>query len=183
MMVVAESDRLLLRHVVESDAGPLNAVFRDVDVMHFGNGPQTADWIQSWITQAIRDYASLGFGLWVVTKIGNSDVIGYCGLTRFPDINGRPEIEIGFRLARDQWGYGLATEAATLVRDLAFGQLEISRLIALIDPENTRSIRVAEKLGMTCEGDVMLDGYTHPDLVYACNKPSRFTRDVHRKIF
>ncbi len=169
-MVVAKSDRLILRHFVDGDATSLTSVFGDADVMQFGDGPQSLGWIQSWIARTIKAYDFPGYGLWAVTRIGDREAIGYCGLTRFPDINGRPEVEIGYRLARDYWGQGLGTEAALAVRDLAFGQLDLPRLIALIDPANTRSIRVAEKLGMNHDGDVMLDGYTHSDRVYACNR-------------
>ena len=95
-----------------------------------------------------------------------------CGLTHFPDINGRPEIEIGYRLARAHWGRGLATEAARAVRDYAFDTLRLPRLIALIDPANTASIRVAEKLAMRHESEVVLPGYDHPDRVYALGAPA-----------
>jgi len=84
-------------------------------------------------------------------------------------VNGQPEIEIGYRLAKSAWGQGYATEAARSVRDFAFLTLGMKRLIAMIDPSNVASIRVAEKIGMRYERDVMFDSYTHPDLVYAIN--------------
>jgi RimJ/RimL family protein N-acetyltransferase len=83
----------------------------------------------------------------------------------FDDVNGRPEVEIGYRLIRSAWGHGYATEAAQAVATYAT-TLGIQRLIALIDPGNVASIRVAYKLGMHYEADVMFDGYTHPDHVY-----------------
>ena len=52
------------------------------------------------------------------------------------------------------------------VREFATDSLEFHRLIALIDPQNERSIRVARKLGMQHEADVMLPGYDHADRVY-----------------
>ena len=70
-------------------------------------------------------------------------------------------------MARSYWGRGYATEAAQAVRDYAFNRLRLPRLIAMIDPQNIASIRVAEKLGMYYEKDVMFEGYTHPDRVYA----------------
>jgi len=82
-------------------------------------------------------------------------VIGFCGLTRFDDVDGQPEIEIGYRLARAYWEQGLATEAALAVRDYACSQLGLRRLIALIDAENVRSIRVAEKIGLHHEKDTL----------------------------
>lgn len=92
--------------------------------------------------------------------------IGYCGLTHFSDIEGQPEIEVGYRLARAWWGQGFATEAARGVRNYAFHSLGLSRLVSLIEPSNTASLRVAAKLGMHREREVMLPGYDHADYLY-----------------
>ena len=75
----------------------------------------------------------------------------------------------------NSWGYGYATEAARAVRDYAFSELNLNRLVALIEPVNQRSIRVAEKLGMRYEKDVMLEGYDYPD--YPPGSPT--SRPVH----
>ncbi len=98
------------------------------------------------------------------------ETIGYCGLSYFPDVCGQPEIEIGYRLARASWDKGYATEAVLAVRDYAFDTLCIKRLIALVDPGNARSVRVAEKAGMQYENDVMFEGYDHPDHVYVITR-------------
>jgi RimJ/RimL family protein N-acetyltransferase len=58
------------------------------------------------------------------------------------------------------------------IRDYAFGTLNLKRLIALIDPGNAASIRVAEKIGLRYEKDVLLEGYSHPDRVYAMTQPA-----------
>jgi RimJ/RimL family protein N-acetyltransferase len=170
-MTVALTQRTALRMFRESDFDPMMDVLGDPDVMRFGDGPQSADWTRSWIARTINNYAQ-GFGLWAVVLRKSENPIGYCGLSYFDDINGQPEIELGYRLAKKYWGSGLATEAASAVRDLAFGQLSLKRLISLIDPENWRSIRVAEKLGMIHTADAMLPGYTHPDRVYSCSPTS-----------
>ncbi len=68
---------------------------------------------------------------------------------------------------RSAWGKGYATEAASAVRDFAFGMLGIKRRIAMIDPANLASIRVATKIGMKYEKEAIFAGYTHPDHVYA----------------
>ena len=96
--------------------------------------------------------------------------MGYCGLFFFPDIDGQAEVEIGYRLARAVWGKGYATEAAQAVRNFAFTTLDIKRLIAMIDPSNIASIRVAKKIGMHYEKDVMFEGYDHPDHVYVVTR-------------
>lgn len=167
-MIIAASDRLQLRHLVESDLDAMHAVFGDPDVMRFGPGVQTREWIAGWLARRIDEYDRRGYGLWAVAVRGST--IGYCGLTWFPDINGRTEIEIGYRLARASWGHGYATEAARLARDHAFDALGLRRVIALVDPGNVASIRVAVKLGMRHEADVMLAGYNHADRVYSIER-------------
>ena len=145
----------------------MERVFGDPEVMRFGDGVQTKEWVQNWLHTCLERYYRIwGFGPYAVIEKRSRDVIGYCGLFFFPEINGQPEVEIGYRLARSSWGHGYATEAACAVRDFAFASLSIKRLIATIDPSNAASIRVAEKIGMRYEADVMFEGYDHPDHVY-----------------
>ena len=164
---IAITERLALRHFHILDAGPMYRVFGDPQVMRFGDGVQTKEWVDAWLRTCFeRYYQTWGFGPYAVVERQRQAVIGYCGLFFFPDINGQPEVEIGYRLERSAWGRGYATEAARAVRDFAFGDLGMQRLIAIIDPSNIASIRVAEKIGMHHEAEVMLEGYTHPDHVY-----------------
>jgi RimJ/RimL family protein N-acetyltransferase len=170
-MLIAETDRLILRnlHIVDLDA--MMNVFGDEEVMRYGAGVQTPEWVAKWIRGCLEDYhAKWGFGLWAVVEKRTRWVIGYCGLSRFPDVGGQPETEIGYRLARANWGKGFATEAATAVRDYAFDHLSLKRLIAIIDPQNTASIRVATKVGMRYEKDVLFSDYDHPDHVYSMSR-------------
>ena len=161
------TERLALRHFHILDAGPMCRVFGDAEVMRFGDGVQTKEWVDTWIRTCLERYfQTWGFGPYAVVERQSQAVIGYCGLFFFPDINGQPEVEIGYRLARAAWERGYATEAAQAARDFAFDCLGLQRLIAIIDPSNTASIRVAEKIGMRHETEVMLAGYTHPDHVY-----------------
>ena len=165
--VITSTERLALRHFHILDAEPMYQVFGDPEVMRFGDGVQTMEWVRVWLLTCLeRYYQTWGFGPYAVVEKHNRNLIGYCGLFYFPDVNGQPEVEIGYRLARSAWGQGYATEAANAVRDFAFTTLGIMRLIAMIDPSNVVSIRVAEKIGMHFERDVMFEGYTHPDHVY-----------------
>lgn len=171
-MVILETKRLTLRHFESLDCEALMAVFGDDEVMHFGPGVKTREWVNDWLRNCLEnDYQKMGFGPWAAVEKTSARLIGYCGLFYYPDIGGKPEIEIGYRLARPYWGQGFATEAALAVREYSFKVLGLRRLIALIDPQNTASIRVAEKIGMLHEQDVMLEGYTHPDRVYSITKP------------
>ena len=147
-------------------------VFGDPEVMRYGDGVQTREWVENWLRMCLeRYYKTWGFGPYAVVKKHSHQVIGYCGLFLFPNVGGQPEVEIGYRLARSAWGQGYATEAALAVRDLAFTALGIKRLIAMIDPSNRASIRVAEKIGMYYEKEVMFEGYSHPDHVYVVTRP------------
>lgn len=163
------TERLTLRHFRTADDHALHqAVFGDPEVMRFSDGVQTLEWTRSWIQICQQEYyESRGYGPYAVIEQVKQVLIGYCGLFYFPDVNSTSEVELGYRLARSAWRKGYATEAATAVRDHAFATLRIARLISIIDPSNTASIRVAEKIGMHYEGAVMLEGYTHPDLVYS----------------
>jgi RimJ/RimL family protein N-acetyltransferase len=165
-MIIAETAHLIIRPFAASDLEPMTRVFGNVEVMRFGDGVQSAEWVRDWLSRCLESYEQRGYGPWAVVEKDSGETIGYCGLFYFSDINGRPEIEIGYRLARAFWGQGYATEAVTAARDYAFHALGLTRLIAMIDPGNVASIRVAEKAGLRYEADVMLPGYTHPDRVY-----------------
>lgn len=170
-MFLLTTERLFLRQFHVLDADSLVHIFGDPEVMRFGDGVQTKEWIQAWINTCLERYhETWGFGPYAVVEKPNRNVIGYCGLFFFPDVNGKPEVEVGYRLRRSAWGQGYATESVTAVRDYAFNTLGIQRLIAIIDPANIASIRVAEKVGMNYEQDVMLEGYAHPDRVYAITR-------------
>jgi [ribosomal protein S5]-alanine N-acetyltransferase len=167
-MCTLTTERLLLRSPHLLDAGPLFAVFGDAEVMRFGDGVQTHAWVERWVQAALEQHHRLwGFGPLVVIERASRAVLGYCGLFYFADLGGQPEVELGYRLARAAWGCGYATEAACAIRDHAADTLGLRRLVALIDPANRASLRVAAKLGMAYEREVLLAGYTHPDHLYA----------------
>jgi ribosomal-protein-alanine N-acetyltransferase len=167
-MVFLTTERLLLRHFHILDRQPMYRIFCDTDVMRFSDGVKTREWVHTWLRTCLeRYYQTWGFGPYAVVEKRSQTVLGYCGLFFFPEIDGQSEVEIGYRLIQSAWGMGYATEAAKAVRDFAFTTLGIKRLIAIIDPSNFASIRVAEKIGMKYEKEVMLEGYTHPDHIYA----------------
>ena len=170
-MLELTTKRLILRPIQITDDDILHqAIFDDVEVMRFSDGRQTKAWVRAWIDSQAEQYQQRGYGAYAIVEKQDQGVTGYCGLFYFPDVNGQPEVEIGYRLARSAWGNGYATEAASAVRDYALTALGMKRLIAIIDPSNIASIRVAEKIGMRYEQDVMFEGYSHPDHVYALHQ-------------
>ncbi len=76
-------------------------------------------------------------------------LVGLVDLTVDPE---HQAAELGFDLARPQWGQGIAAEAAVAVIDWGFREYGLAKVYARADTRNTRSLRVMEKLGMTYEG-------------------------------
>ncbi|MEM7563239.1 MAG: GNAT family N-acetyltransferase [Pseudomonadota bacterium] len=167
--VMIETKRLILRQFMLRDLEALKILLGDNEVMESSvDGPLDSAQIEAWLSEQFAGYKN-GDGIEVLAVVNKSttELIGYCGLFRFSDIDGANEIEVGYRLIRSAWGRGFATEAAIAIRDYAFSDLNLPRLIALIEPVNSRSIRVAEKLGMAYEKDVMLEDYDYPDHLYS----------------
>ena len=177
-MKILETDRLLLREFEIADLDSMAELFADVEVMTFSSGTKSREESQAWLKKCFNNYSEFGFGLWAVVKKDGREVIGYCGLSCFSDICGQKEIEVGYRLMRSEWGFGFATEAAIAVRDYGFMKEDLGRLIALVDPSNLASIRVAQKMGMRFEKEALLEGYDHPDHVYFIEKETMDNKAV-----
>jgi ribosomal-protein-alanine N-acetyltransferase len=164
---VTESERLIIRQLRIDDGHAMYGIFGDAQVMRYSDGPKTRQWVDGWLREHVDDhYKDWGFGMWAVVERRSGDVIGYCGLSRFKQRCGPRETEIGYRLVRSHWGHGLATEAVCAVRDYAIKTLRLGNLIAIIDPQNIASLRVAEKAGFRYDREIMFEGYTHPDKVF-----------------
>ena len=101
-----------------------------------------------------------GFGLWAVELIGIADFIGFTGFS-VPSFEAHftPCVEIAWRLARDYWGFGYATEAAFAARDYGFAHLGFEQVVSFTVPANQRSRNVMERIGMTRSPD---DDFQHP---------------------
>ena len=166
-MIVTESTRLIIREFEVEDSISLMDVFGDEEVMRYGDGVKTLEWVEYSVREMRKDYHVPGYGKWAVVAKDSTALLGYCGLEDL-DINGKQEVAIGYRLARPYWGQGYASEAAIAVRDYGLHALKLKRLVATIDPDNTASIRVVQKAGFIYEKDIMLD--THPDHLYVFEK-------------
>ena len=140
-----ETPRLLLREWRETDFEPHAAMCADPEVMRHLGG--TLDRAESWrrMAQHAGHWALRGYGRWAVERRDTGEWIGRVGLWYPPDW---PGVEVGWTLARGAWGQGYATEAATAAIRWAWTHLDCDRLVSLIEPANTASIRVAQRLGM-----------------------------------
>ena len=117
----------------------------------------------------VRHWEERGFGLWAVEERTSGEFIGFIGLMRHADWpEGEHETEIGWRLARDHWGRGLATEGALASVRYGFEGLGLERIISITLPENAASRRVMEKAGLTYRGETRWKG--HDVIWYAIDR-------------
>lgn len=153
------SARTILRPWEESDLEPFAALNADPEVMeHFPALLSRAE--SDAAAERIRATFAEGLGLWALELPGEASFAGFCGLFR-PTYEAPflPTVEIGWRLARADWGRGLATEAARAALAHAFGTLGLPEVVALTVPANLRSRRVMERLRMQRSPD---EDFDHP---------------------
>jgi RimJ/RimL family protein N-acetyltransferase len=146
-----ETERLVLRPLARADVPALVALWCDPVVTRFLGGPRDPVAVRHALDSDLADRdAPSPYRMMPVFERATGRLIGDCGLIA-KDVDGRSEVELIYVLAADAWGRGYATEAASAVRDDAMQRRGLRRLIALIDPDNAPSARVAEKIGMRFE--------------------------------
>jgi RimJ/RimL family protein N-acetyltransferase len=156
--VAIDTERLTLRRWRPEDRDAFAAINADVEVMHWiGAGrPLGRGLSDELVDRFEREWDERGFGLWAVSWRDDpaAELLGFCGLTVpmfLPEV--LPAVEVGWRLAPATWGRGVATEAARRALEFGFDELGMREIIAIVAPENARSLRVVEKLGMTPRPD------------------------------
>ena len=142
-----ETKRLRLRLLTHDDLQIMFSLGSDPDVIKYADTPcKDLEEAKQRLEQGpLADYQKYGYGRFAVELKETGKVIGFCGIKYLPEID-LPEV--GYRYLKEYWGRGIGTEAAKASVEFARQDLKLKKLIALIDPENTASIRVAEKLGM-----------------------------------
>ena len=170
-MIIAETDRLILRWLIPKDIDEVAMLYADPDVMKYSpKGPIDRGSAEERLNANRDSYVRWGFGMYAVI-LKEYGFVGICGLNRFDDVEGQLEHEIGFRIHRRHWNQGITTEAASAVRDYGFSDVGFTRLVSIVAPDNVPSVRVAEKVGMTFEKPVHFLGMDlhlyaiHKDLV------------------
>jgi len=172
MAIILETSRLILRHQVIEDLDDLFALYQDHEIRKYFpegvlNYQDTKEELE-WHMNGHPERPELG--LWATVHKESGKFIGRCGLLPWT-IEGQDEVEIAYLLDKAYWHQGLATEAARGIMEYGFETLNLSRLICMIDPENTASQRVAERIGMTFEKRVEgYDGDNLPFFIYSINR-------------
>ncbi|MEM1372834.1 MAG: GNAT family N-acetyltransferase [Pseudomonadota bacterium] len=163
-----ETGRLILRRFRQTDLPQVETLLRNADVMRFSEaGPLSHDACQRWLQGAVDTTGSPPpLGVFALEVKPHQAPVGYVSLRKDPPYLERNEAEFGIRVLPHIWGKGMAFEAARAVIAMT-ANAALTRIVAHVDPQNMRSIRLIELLGFARCGEVMLPGYDHPDLVFS----------------
>lgn len=136
-----------MRAFALDDSIPLHKILGDPDViryMPFKSQP-SLEKVQKLVCEHIAHWDKFGYGWWALESNPDYKFIGWCGLEYLPELD---ETEVGYLLAKDAWGKGIATQAVKTSLKFAFTSAGLQRIIGLVHPQNIASIRVLEKNGL-----------------------------------
>lgn len=151
------TSRLEVRLPEESDRARFVELFCNEDFMVFSSGVLTTATANQRFDEMLVRAGELAFAKQPVTERATGLILGYVGVDWF-DFEGRPRLELGYRLVPEARGMGYATEAGRAVLDLAADTFS-DEILAMIDPRNDASRNVARKLGFTFWKQATIDGY------------------------
>lgn len=170
MAVELETERLTLVPCRDEHLGGLSAINSDPQVMRYITGrPQTQSETQTMIDLVKARWAQWGYSWWTFIERQSREIVGAGCIQNLRRDGDQPDgdcpLEIGWRVRRDRWGQGIATEAARAMADFAFVRLHAEVLYAVCDPDNGASSAVMLKLGMRYRG--LEDWYARKLATYA----------------
>jgi RimJ/RimL family protein N-acetyltransferase len=148
--------RLLLREWGDADIDQLAAINADPEVMRYIAPPFTRERTEAFVEWQRGIFAERGWGLWAVEIERTGELAGVVGLNEPGFVTG---VEISWRLAREQWDKGYATEAARAALAFGFDELALEEIVSFTTVQNTRSRRVMERIGMTRDP---AEDFAHP---------------------
>jgi RimJ/RimL family protein N-acetyltransferase len=178
---VIRTERLVLRRWRDEDLEPYAAMTADPVVMEHLGGTRSREDCRAFIATVEAHFDEHGWGLWAVEAPGVAPFIGYVGLWSATEVLGWPSVEVGWRLARAAWGHGYATEGSRESLRFGFEEVGLEEIVSFTVPQNERSIRVMERIGMARDpgGDFdhpRVDPAVHPELVrhvlYRLDRPT-----------
>lgn len=157
-----ETERLILRGWRADDLDPFHAICSDSRVMATLGPLMTRAETEALIRRCEDRRAETGHCFWAVERKSDAALIGWCGvIVGNPELPIAGEIEIGWRIAADDWGKGYAREAAQATLDWVWATLDVDHVVAITSVGNVRSRGLMERLGMTYLPDGDFD---HPNV-------------------
>ena len=160
-----QTSRLILRNWKQNDIEPFAILNSDPRVCEFLPNVLSQEETLSSVMKIQSHFKKHAFGLFAVELISTKTFIGFVGLKYFSfDSHFTPSVELAWRLSWENWGQGLATEAAQKVTQYGFETLGLPEILAITAKRNQRSRRVMEKLGMFTNED---ENFLHPQLEYS----------------
>ena len=146
--IITETERLIIREMVQSDLDALCKILCDEEVMRAAyESAFSVEEAQNWMNRHFKRYAEYGFGLWAVELKGAYEMIGQCGLT-MQSWREKELLEIGYLFQKAYWHKGYATEAAIACKEYAFSVLNASSVYSIIRDTHIASQNVAVRNGM-----------------------------------
>jgi RimJ/RimL family protein N-acetyltransferase len=161
-MIVCETARLCLRHLLDADAAFILELLNEPDfIRNIGDREvRTLDDACRYIQQGpVASYGQHGFGLWLVELRSKAAPIGICGSLKRDYLD---DVDVGFALRAAFRGNGYAFEAAAAAMSHGQRVLGINRIVAITSPDNPASMSVLRRLGLDFERWIRLPGQT-PD--------------------
>ena len=177
--IFLETPRLILRDWQHSDHEAYLAMNADPEVMEFFPSLMTREQTLAQISRITLAIAENGHGFFAVERKDNHQFIGFAGLNYVTfESNFTPCTEIGWRLSRENWGKGFATEAAKACLEFGFDKLNLDAIYAFTALKNARSENVMKKLGMHKERTfdhplVPVDSHVRQHLLYKISRDKK----------
>ena len=171
--VILETERLILRKMNTKDWKDIRDMLADLDVMAAWERVFTLKRdIMKWIIRQLNRYDKDLVGYFAAVDKENGGIIGQIGLM-WNDIKGKRCLEVGYMLKKEYWKNGYATEGARACIEYGFENFGVDKIYATIRPENAHSIAVAERIGMTVEGEFIksYDGKKMKHVIYSIGNP------------
>ena len=156
------TNRLIPRPWQENDLAPFAALNADPEVMEHFPAVMTPTQTEAAVDRVRQHVAERGFGWWAVEVPGVAPFIGFVGLW-VPSFEAHftPCVEVGWRLAREYWGQGYATEGARACLRFGFEELGLAEIVSFTTTTNLRSQAVMRRLAMTHDP---ADDFDHPGI-------------------
>ncbi|NLW32242.1 MAG: GNAT family N-acetyltransferase [Fibrobacter sp.] len=159
-MKILETERLIIETIEEERFKELENLLANENVHRFFPKALNRQETQEFLKEVQRRQNEDGMSFWAVIRKDDLRFIGICGLLK-QIVDGKTEIEVGYRIDDAFWGKGYGTEAAGGCIKYAKEKQETTSVISLILPQNRQSIRVAEKNGLKLEKESLFHGNMH----------------------